>query len=231
MPAAWILVAGLFVVHALLRFGGLWNPLYIPLSMILIWPLPWLLASPAGRRRMGFRMPKSGRWFVLGPTVALGVLALCAAIAWGFFGSGTANWFVHHARTLQVPLDRLPPGTSVLTQFGVVTLPALLFSPLAEEFLYRGVILTSVSARWGTRVGMGVQAAAFALVHLAHYGLAPVQPLLIAVWVPSMALAALAFGWIVQKSGSVWCAVGAHAAFNAGMNGLVFVLLPGHVGL
>jgi hypothetical protein len=78
--------------------------------------------------------------------------------------------------------------------------------------------------------GMGVQAAAFAPVHLAHYGLLPFQLLLIAVWLSSMALAALAFGWIIQKSGSVWCAVVAHAAFNAGMNGVVFVLLPGLIG-
>lgn len=118
-----------------------------------------------------------------------------------------------------------------MTRFGMVTGPAMLFSPFAEEFLFRGFLQTSVSMRWGSRVALVLQAMAFGLIHLAHYGLFPFQPSLIAVWVPSMFGVALVLGWIVQRSGSVWPAVVAHSFFNLGLNGLVFVLLPDLVGV
>jgi hypothetical protein len=113
----------------------------------------------------------------------------------------------------------------------MVTGPAMLFSPFAEEFLFRGFLQTSVSMRWGSRVALVLQAIAFGLIHLAHYGLSPFQLSLIALWVPSMFAVALVLGWIVQRSGSVWPAVVAHGFFNLGLNGLVFVLLPDLVGV
>jgi len=223
-------VALLFLGHAVVRFGGLWNPQLIPLSMIIIWPLPWLLCPRDGRRAMGLTAPTSWKWFGVGPVVAGGVLAGCAGAAWAAFGWGPANWLVQHARALNAAVAPMPTGASAGALFVIVTVPALVFSPLAEEFLYRGFLLTDLSERWGARPATIVQAAAFAGVHLAHYGLRPFQPALIAVWVPSMFVAALAFGWIVKKSGSLWPAVVAHGVFNLSMNGLVFVLLPDHVG-
>ena len=58
---------------------------------------------------------------------------------------------------------------------------------------------------------MLIQASAFALVHLAHYGLDPFQPELIAIWLPSIFAVGLLLGWIVIKSGSVLCSVVAHS--------------------
>lgn len=226
IPRPDLLVAGIFGLHTVVRFGGLWNPVCIPLSMVLIWPLPWLLSPRLARRRMGFRAPVSWRWFLVGPLAALGTLALCTASAWTVFGAGDANWFTRHALVLREALAQAPVGASPTTRFLTVTLPAMLFSPLAEEFLYRGFVLTAVSTRWGYRAGTLVQATAFALVHLAHYGLNPFQPALLAVWLPSTFAAALVFGRIVQKSGSLWPAVASHSLFNLGINAVVFLFLP-----
>ena len=200
-PRSWLVVACIFSIHAVIRFGGLWNALYIPLSMVIIWPLPWLLSPPQSRRKMGLKAPKAWKWFLIGPLAAMGTLALCTATAWALFGDGDANWFTRHALVLHEALARAPVGASPATQFVIVTLPAMIFSPLAEEFLYRGFMLSVFSMRWGCRAALAAQATAFAPVHLAHYGLHPVHPALIAVWLPSMFLAALVFGWIVQETG------------------------------
>ena len=226
----WLLVTCIFALHAVIRFGGLSNPLFIPLSMVIIWPLPWLLASRQGWQTMGFGAPTSWKWFLIGSVVALGTLLGCTVVAWTVFGEGQDNWFVQHAQTLQEALAPVPAGVSPVARFWIVTAPAMLFSPLAEEFLYRGFMYSTYSTCWEHRTGMGLQAGAFALVHLAHYGLHPFQPALLTVWLPSMFIVALCMGWIVQKSGSVWPAVVAHSLLNLGMNGIVFGLLPDLIG-
>ncbi|MDR9364337.1 MAG: type II CAAX endopeptidase family protein [Balneolaceae bacterium] len=228
-PKAWILAVLLFDVHALIRFGGLWNSLLIPLSMIIIWPLPWILSDKEGRQNLGLKSPTSWNWLVNGSFFAIGALILCIGSAWVIFGTSENNWFVQHAFMLKDSLGSIPGETSLEIKFWIVTIPAMVFSPIGEEFLYRGYIQKSFSDEWGQKVGQIVQAGTFAFVHLAHYGLTPFQPLLILIWVPSMFLTALVFGWIVQKSESLWPAVAAHAIFNLGMNAVVFLMLPNQV--
>lgn len=222
---------GLVAVHAAVRFGGLKDASMIPLSMAIVWPLPWLLSPKEGRRAIGLRRPDRLIWFLFGSVAAAVTMALCALAAWALAGDGPANWFVHHALSLRDILLEIPSDLSALSQYWIVTGPALVFSPLAEEFLFRGYVMESVSRRWNNRAGMLVQASAFALVHLAHYGLAPFNPLLILVWLPSMFFVAIVLGWIVRRSGSLWPAVVAHAVFNAAMNGVVFWQMPGMLGL
>lgn len=230
-PKAWILAVLLFDIHAFIRFGGLWSSLLIPLSMVIIWPLPWLLSDRKNRRNLGLRSSASRSWIINGPLIAIGTLVFCFTLAWGIFGTSENNWFVQHAYTLKTSLAPIPEDTSLEAKFWIVTIPAMIFSPVGEEFLYRGYIQKSFSNEWGPKVGQIVQATAFSFVHLAHYGLMPFQPLLILVWIPSMFLTALAFGWIVQKSKSIWPAVASHAIFNIGMNAIVFLMLPDQLGV
>ena len=226
-----LLVGMLFLLHAAIRFGGLNNPLLIPLSMVIIWPLPWLLSGREGRKTMGFHGVASAWWFVTGPVLALAILLLTALAAWLFFGHGESNWLAQHALALGSSIDSLPAGTSVMQKFWILTLPAIIFSPLAEEFLFRGY-MQSVFAQWyGVKTAVIIQASAFAAVHLAHYGLQPFQPDLILLWLPSMFLAAIFFGWILLKSKSIWCAVISHAAYNLGMNGVAFLQFNEQIGL
>ena len=225
------LIGGIFLAHLLIRFGGIWNVLFIPLSMVIIWPIPWLVSNRRARMNLGFKGPKSKAWFILGPLYALAALVVCIALVWLAFGSGDYNWMVQHALYLSEALSQAPSGSSKLTGFVIVTLPALIFSPFAEEFLYRGYMLSGFSQILGIRSALMIQAFAFALAHLAHYGLNPFQPLLIAIWFPSMFFAALVLGWITIKSESIWVAVLSHGFFNIGMNGLVFILLPDVLGV
>jgi hypothetical protein len=44
IPTPWLIVVCIFAIHAIIRFGGLRNAQYLPLSMVIIWPLPSLLS-------------------------------------------------------------------------------------------------------------------------------------------------------------------------------------------
>ena len=226
-----VIVAAVFGVHAAIRFGGLWNFQLIALSMVVVWPLPWLLCGREGRTEIGLRAPVSRWWMLSGPAASLAVLGIGAATAWALFGSGPDNWFTHHAAELGRIAEGVPPGLSAPGLFWSLTVPPMIFSPLGEEFLYRGFLLRVGSARWGDRGGNVMQAAAFAIVHLAHYGLLPVQPALIALYLPTNFAVALVLAWMARRSGSLWVAVVAHSAYNLGLNALVFHLLPALVGV
>jgi len=231
VPVAWLMIVGIFLIHALIRFGGIWNVLFIPLSMIILWPIPWLFSNRQARISMGFKAPVSQIWFLIGPLCALASLAVCTGVVWLIFGNSANNWMVQHALYLNEALSQAPSNSSTFYRFAIISIPALIFSPLAEEFLYRGYMISGFTQKWGIRSALCIQALAFALVHLAHYGLNPIQPLLIAIWVPSMFFVAMVLGWIVVKSGSVWVAVLSHGFFNIGMNGVVFLFLPDIVGV
>ena len=205
--------------------------MYVPVSMAILWPLPWLLLSKDSRYEARFGAPESKIWFLKAPVVAICVIAACAVITWSVFGEGDTNWFTKHALALKDALAPAPTNASVASLFLLVTIPAMIFSPIGEEFFFRGFMLRAFELRWGHRTAMLIQATAFALVHLAHYGLDPFQPALVAVWLPSMFAVALVLGWIVRESGSIWCAVIAHSVFNLGLNAIVFVFLPDLVAI
>lgn len=230
-PKAWILSLLLLDIHLIIRFGGLWNALFIPLSMVILWPLPWLLCDKESRRIFRFKSPVSWNWLIYGPVLSLISLGICVVLAWVIFGTSGENWFVQHALSLNESLSKVPANNSFEMKFWVVTIPAMIFSPLGEEFLYRGFLLKTFETEWNFRVGMIIQASAFATAHLAHYGLLPFQPLLLLVWLPSMFFAALVLGWIVKKSKSIWVGVLSHLFFNLGMNLVVFLILPNQVGV
>ena len=222
-----------FLAHrrAKIRIGGIWSTLFIPLSMIIIWPIPWLFSTKEARNGMGFKAPKSKNWFLLGPLYALVALVISTSIVWVIFGNNVNTWMVQHALYLNEALSQAPSNASMSTRFALITIPALMFSPFAEEFLFRGYMISGFIKIWGIRNAICIQAFAFALAHLAHYGLNPFQPLLIAIWFPSMFFVSVVLGWIVLKSGSIWVAVLSHGLINIGMNGLVFLLLPEVIGV
>ena len=226
-----VLVAAVFGVHAAIRFGGLWDFQWVVLSMVVVCPLPWLLCAREGRAEIGLRAPVSWWWMLSGPAAGLAVLGIGAATAWALLGSGPDNWFTHHAAELGRIAGDVPPGLTASALFWSLTLPAMIFSPLGEEFLYRGFMLRVGSALWGDRAGTVGQAAAFAAAHLAHYGLLPFQPALIGLFLPTNFVVALALAWMVRRSGSLWVAVAAHSVYNLGLNALAFALLPELIGI
>ncbi len=82
-------------------------------------------------------------------------------------------------------------------------------APLLEELFFRGFLQTTLvnaagpSWRWPMLLGVGVF---FASVHL---GAVPAMAL------PALWLLGVCFGWLYERTGSLWPAIGVHAGFNA----------------
>lgn len=226
-------VLGLAVLFAGMRFLGMLGPsslrLLLPASFVLMTLAPWLLLTRDGRRAIGLRAPTT--WWALVPAVLAGAVAALACFAAGVlvFGHSADNWFVTIAASYR---GMMPTASfSVLTLHLVFTLPALLFSPIGEEIFFRGLLQRALEQRLSVRASTLVECGAFGLVHLCHHGLVlaatglTIRPVSGALWVGAMFLAALLFATLRQRTGSLFPAMAAHAAFNGIMNTVIFAFL------
>ncbi|SHL55971.1 CPBP family intramembrane glutamic endopeptidase [Hymenobacter psychrotolerans] len=201
----------------------------VALIFVAMIVLPFLVLKRAGRRKIGLVWPRRWGSVLLGGTS--GVLS-CTALFYlttSFFGLGERNSLAYISRTYgniaQVLTDQ-----NRLTYFLIFTIPSLLFSPIGEEIFYRGLVHECFAGSLGNRKATLIDSAAFALVHVAHFGLIYAGPgagwrflagpaLL---WVAFLFGACLLFSVARRKSGSVWGAVAAHALFNLTMNYFIF---------
>ncbi|HEX8380387.1 MAG TPA: CPBP family intramembrane glutamic endopeptidase [Allosphingosinicella sp.] len=187
---------------------------------------PLLLARP-GRQKIGLT-------WRLRPLGLLGGMLLgascCAAMivsAHLLFGVGGDNAFVYVAGSY----TGLPPVMSDserLILFAVFALIGMTLSPIGEELFYRGLVHECFAGKAGEGRAACIDAAAFALVHLAHFGLVwtaagwVLLPLPALWWLCGMFLTALAFNGSRRATGSIVGAVAAHSAFNLAMTAWIF---------
>jgi membrane protease YdiL (CAAX protease family) len=226
-------VLGLALLFATMRFAGMLGPAVLrpllPAGFVLMTLAPWLLLNREGRRQIGLRPPRS--WLLLAPALLAGALAALACFVAGLllYGHGADNWFM----TVTASYRNMMPTAhfSLLTLHLVFTLPALLFSPIGEEIFFRGILQRALEQRLSVRASTLVECGAFGLVHLCHHGLVldaaglAIRPFSGALWVGAMFLVAALFAFIRQRSGSLFPAMAAHAAFNAAMNTVIFAFL------
>lgn len=181
--------------------------------------LPWILLTREGRRRSGITRPT--RWWVL-PLGLIAGGATCLAV----FSLSTAPFEYIGGTYSAVPDDVTTDDR--LVYFIIFAVIGMTFSPLGEEFLYRGIAQESFASRLGQTRAAFLDAAAFALVHLAHFGIVYVAgtwqflPGPAALWFASMFVASLVFHAFRRLSGSVFGAVATHAGFNIAMTALIF---------
>ncbi|MEO7073553.1 MAG: type II CAAX endopeptidase family protein [Rhodanobacter sp.] len=95
---------------------------------------------------------------------------------------------------------------------------AISIAPVAEELLFRGVLLSALIPRCGLPVGALLSAAAFAAIHLPGLG-----------WhwyaLPQLLLLGVALAWLRVHGHSLWPAVLAHGVHNALALGVLFSAL------
>jgi membrane protease YdiL (CAAX protease family) len=228
-----VLLLLLALVFGLMRAAGQLGAkelrFLLPLGFCLMMVLPWILLTPAGRAQVGLARPKT--WTVLLPAILAGGIAalVCFGIGAALFGHGRDNWYVSIANNYRGVFDT--SRLTLLQLYMAFTVPAMVFSPIGEEIFFRGVLQQALEERVGVRRATAAEAALFGLVHLCHHGLLPTAagiillPLSGAIWVVLMFLAAVLFAALRKKSGSLYPAMAAHAAFNAAMNALIFAFL------
>lgn len=194
---------------------------------------PLVLLSREGRRRIGMIWP--GRPVHLLSALLAG--GLCCGImivsAEWLFGPGDDNAFRYIAGTyagLPSPMD----DQTRMILFLVFAAIGMTFSPIGEELFYRGLVHESFTGRLGEGRAAVIDAAAFALVHLAHFGLIwravgwTLLPGPAVWWVCGLFVIGLVFFQARRAGGSILGAIVAHAGFNLAMTGWIFYgVLPG----
>jgi membrane protease YdiL (CAAX protease family) len=189
--------------------------------------LPWVVLSRGGRLRVGIARPQRWRWmlpaFLSGGVASPAVFAAFRAL----WGESARNAFVYIGGTYSAVPDGVSPGDRAIF-FVVFAVIGLTFSPIGEELLYRGIAHEAFAARFGARTAALLDAGAFAVVHLAHFGVVYVAGGWAlwagpgALWFAAMFGGALLFGLFRSLAGSILGAVVAHAGFNLGMTAVIF---------
>lgn len=193
---------------------------------------PWVLLNRDGRRAIGIRRPT--RWWGLPIALAAGAAActIVFALASALWQQTTSNPFAYIAGSYSAVPAELGANDRVI-YFVIFAVIGMLFSPIGEELLYRGVAHDALATRLGERRAALIEAGAFALVHLAHFGIVYVSgawaflPGPAVFWLAAMFGVALLFLAHRRLTGSLWGAVAAHAGFNVAMTALIFFALPG----
>lgn len=221
------------VIFAAVRgIGTLGPPTYrfvLPVGFILMTLMPFVFLDKSHRRRVGLTTSKS-RWFY-GLALLVGLMAalLCYVLGRALFETSFDNWYV----TIQNAYRKAVPAgnQSKLSLFLIITVPALIFSPIGEEIYFRGFLQEALITRFSYSLSIIVESLFFGVVHLFHHGLSFANHQLIfrpvsgSVWVLLMFLTACLFAWLKRKSGSIYPAIVAHAAFNLTMNVCIFYAL------
>lgn len=219
----------ILVVHTAMRAAGLFGPPdQRPLilgSFLLLWVTPFFLLTREDRQAIGLFRSVGLRWwaraFVYGAVISLVVFASAFAL----YGTGAGHPFASVRNSF---LSGVIPPLSPFGQFLLFTGPALIFSPIGEEFFCRGVIARLGENLAGPLVGVAASAFVFASLHIMHHGLlrsAEGWSFMIApgaLWFAQTFTISALFSMIRRASGSIWMAVAAHSGFNLVMNAVIF---------
>jgi uncharacterized protein len=202
----------------------------IPLGFVIMMVLPFIFLTAEGRRQIGLRKSNARLTYVVAVLYGIVAASLCFLLGVLFFDKGPDNWFI----TISNYYVGQVPGAfdmPLQTFFIVVTIPALIFSPIGEELFFRGFLQDALQTRCGLQLSMVIESGIFGLVHLFHHGLVrsngsihfyPVSGML---WVILMFLTAYGFALLRKRSGSIYPAITAHAVFNLVMNFYIFFFL------
>ncbi|MBG8552245.1 CPBP family intramembrane glutamic endopeptidase [Hymenobacter guriensis] len=191
--------------------------------------LPFVVLTRAGRQNIGWVMPTRWGGVLLGAALGVGSCAALFYLTSFLFGEGEGNSLAYVARSYGNIAQQLNEHNR-LAFFLIFSVPSMVFSPIGEELFYRGLVHECFAGRLGHRGAALVDSAAFALVHLAHFGLVYAGPGAgwrflpgpALVWVVALFGTCLLFSVARRRSGSVVGAIVAHSLFNLTMNYFIF---------
>ncbi len=217
-----------FILVLQANIGGRYQ--YIGIMMLLSAIIPILLLNKFGLRRIGIRRSSKISKIILAFISGLIASFILFYIGKSLYGNSYQNWYSYIGRSYNISPDLAPDAKRTL--FLIMAGTAMIFSPIGEELFFRGIVHTSFRNSWDASRASIVDATAFAVTHIAHFGLVYVQdqwiflfvPTLI--WVVSMFLISMVFIYFKNKCDSLWGAIVCHAAFNLGMVYLIFYHLP-----
>lgn len=190
---------------------------------------PFILLNPAGQKSIGLVKVRSYKWiglaFIFGLVASLFLYFLGHVLYDGTY----ENWYAYIARSYKIPEGMSGQDRNIM--FTIMALVGMTFSPIGEELFFRGIVQSSFSKSIGETWASILDGLAFALVHIAHFGLVYINqkfafyPMPTLLWVISMFLLSLLFYMCKRKSGSLLGAIACHSGFNLGMIYSIFYLM------
>lgn len=189
---------------------------------------PFLLLSKRGREIIGIKRAKTLKW--LGISFVIGISAASIIFFFGkyLYQDSIENWFVYISNSYSsIPVHELK-GDNKLVYFAIFAGIGMTFSPIGEELLYRGLIHESFVPRFGINKASIIDSLAFAIVHLAHFGIVFINenweflffPSVL--WMIFMFITSRLFFQCRRKTESIYGAILSHAGFNFAMTYFIF---------
>lgn len=214
------LVVGWLVVGVVFSLAGAgpWTlaggPAIVAVGALFYWKVgpQWARASsPEGEPLPEPELPAVGPVRALVAVVYGVVAALVGSVALGFVVEWLGVQVQEQTTVLQIVEGA---GQGVTVEAVTLAVSALVLAPLAEEWMFRGLLFRRVLGRSGRGVAYGLSALAFAAIHGNPAGL------VIYLWL------GLVFARTYERTG--W--LGAAMAVHLGNNAYVLAMLFGFVG-
>lgn len=202
---------------------------YQPVSLIFLcmWLAPFVLLTRHGRNAIGIKRPAHYAWLLYAFFIGAFVCLVMYAVAQLCFAYTISNWFVYIAKSYTLSGIKLD-GNNRQVYFIIYAITSVTFSPVGEELFYRGIVHQCFVADRSDNKASVWDSFAFALTHLAHFGIVYMAggwTILVVpgiLWVLGMFLSSRVFYWCKVKSGSIFGAMASHAGFNLMMIYLIF---------
>ena len=197
--------------------------------MLLSALVPFIFLNKSGRRSIGIMGTQKIGALVFAFIIGIALSLILYWIGKELYGGSYQNWYEYIAKSYQIPEGIA--GNNKLILFSVMALTGMIFSPIGEELYFRGIVHGSFACSIGEKKAALVDCLAFALIHVAHFGLVFVNdvwsfyPIPTLIWVMGMFLVSFIFLWAKKLSGSLLGAIVCHSGFNLGMIYSIFYLL------
>ena len=211
-----------FVLHG----NVIGNMQFVGIMMLIMTIAPFIFLSNYGKNIIGIKKPTNNLWLIIALIIGVLFSILLYFMGEAFYGDTYKNWYNYIGKSYNIPLEI--DEQSKLIMFGISALIGMTFSPIGEEFFFRGIVHSSFAKSVGNRKASLIDSSAFAIVHISHFGLVYHNqqweflfvPTLI--WVLSMFVASILFYVCRKRSGSIFGAIICHSAFNLGMTYCIF---------
>jgi membrane protease YdiL (CAAX protease family) len=204
----------------------------IAIIFLFMWFSPFLFLTKSGRRYIGIKKPHNFSWLFYSMVAGIAICVFTYAVGILLYKHTINNWFVYISRSYHASGVVLN-GSQRNIYFLIYSLTGMTFSPIGEELFYRGLVHGSFAERFGETKASIADSLAFALTHLAHFGIVYFSgswhflfiPAIL--WVFFMFITSRIFFLCKEKTGSILGAILGHAAFNLTMMYFIFYHILG----
>ena len=198
----------------------------VSILFLVMWVTPFIFLSKTGRKEIGIRKPKNYMWLLYSFLIGFAVCTIMFISAKLMYGDTVNNSFFYISRSYTIPPEAL--AENKLMFFLMFSVTGMTFSPIGEELFYRGVVHGSFVGQLGERKASIIDSLAFAITHLAHFGIVynagvwSFLPIPAALWMLGMFILCRLLFVCKQKSGSILGAILGHAGYNIAMIYFIF---------